>query len=242
MSFCQKQYSSYHFLPNKPDEFLTILPRTLLKTDFFIDNFDIRNEIPLICYLTNLLLNSKNDKHFSGQTVVLKYSTLRNFLRKKCHSEQKEYLDELIFKFFNKLKNDSDLAIFNIYRLDSERIEISFIDSYLKKLEKNTVSFNLYDLTKLRGQRAKKIFIKIISYDMRDIKERFFTLKSISTYLGLDCFKNRKTTIRSIKKAFKSLSLKNLVTSIGYIGLNKENLNQNYRFIYKLGLLRQQSI
>lgn len=239
MSFSQKQYSSYHFLPNNDDEFVAILPRKYLKNDFFTETFDIRNELPLLSFLTNKLLNKKNNKEENGDSIVIKYSSLRNFLRKKCHSEKKEYLDEVIFKFFNKLKNDSELKILHIFQVDSATVEISFTSKYLKLLENNTVSFNLYNLTKTRGIKAKKLFLKIISFDMRDIKERFFTLKSISKYLNLDCFNKRKITIRMIKRAFNSLSNKSLIKGMSYIGLNKDNYNENYRFVYKLGILRQ---
>tara|TARA_Y100001960_G_scaffold333822_1_gene441242 strand:- start:8660 stop:9388 length:729 start_codon:yes stop_codon:yes gene_type:complete len=242
MSSNQKQYSSYHFLPTNVDEFVTILPRKLLKNDYFIENFDVRNELPLFCFITTLLLNEKNNNFVKGDSITIKYSTLRNFLRKKCHSEKKEYLDEVVIKFFNKLKNNSEKIFFNIFKVDTTKVEISFSKKYLKLLEKNTVSFNLYNITKTRGVKAKKLFLKIISYDMRDKNQRFFTLKSISKYLDLDCFLHRKKTIRTIKRAFKSLSLKSLITSMEYIGINKNDIGNNYRFVYKLGILRQQTI
>lgn len=238
MNFYQKQYSSYHLLPNNEKELVTILPRKILKTDFLVETFDSRNEVPLIGYLTNLLLNKKNHKDISGESITLKRSNLRNFIRKKCHSDKKQVLDGIISEFLLKLKKLEN-KIFNVFFHSEDSLEVSFDVKYLKSLLKNTVSLNILELTKTRGIRAKKIFLKILAFDMRDVKERFFTLTFISKYLGLDCFNKRKITIRSIKRALTSLSKRLLIKDLSYIGINENESNQNYRFVYKLSSLRQ---
>lgn len=217
---------------------ITVFPRKALKDDVLINNFNPRNEIPLIGFLTNLLLNKKNDRMIKGDSVEIKLSTLRNFLRRKCHSENKNVLSDTVETFFSKIENLKN-KIFHIFKTSEKSVDITFSKEYLKSLEKNTVSFNLFDLTKTRGLKAKMIFLKIIAFDMRDVKERFFTLLSVSKYLGLDCFNNRKNTIKMIKKALISLSKRGLIENEGYIGINKKDLNKNYRFIYKLSSLRQ---
>lgn len=239
MSFFQKQYSSFHLLPNTKKEMVTVIPRELLKKDDFIELFDARNEIPLIGYLTNLLLNKKNDQYQRENGIEIKKSSLRNFLRRKCHSENKEILNQVLDTWLLKIKNMKN-KIFHVFSISEKVIDFSFDKKYLKSLEKNTVSFNLFDLTKTRGIKAKQIFLRILAFDMRDSSERFFTLVNISRYLNLDCFNKRKNTIKMIKNAFNSLSKRLLITDINYIGINKKEINKNYRFTYKLGTLRQE--
>lgn len=239
MNLSQKQYSSFNFLPNKDEEIVTVLPRKLLKMDVFVENFDPRNEVPLLGYLTNLILNKKNDKHQQGHSVILKISNLRNFLRRKCHSEKRDVLDEIINNFFLKINKATNVAILNIVQVTLGSVEFSFTKEYLSMLKNNTVSFNLLDLTKTRGLKAKFLFIKIISFDMRDKGQRYFTLLSLSKYMKLDCFNKRKTTIRMIKRAFESLSDKGLIRFVSYIGINENNPNENYRFNYNLSALKQ---
>ncbi len=239
MNRSQKQYSSFHFLPNTNEEIVTILPRKLLKTDVFVENFNPRHEVPLLGYLTNLILNKKNDKYQQGEGVLLKLSNLRNFLRRKCHSEKKETLDEILNDFFLKINTATNVAILNIVRVSVGCYEFSFTKEYLAMLKSNTVSFNLFHLTKTRGIKAKSLFIKIISFDMRDNGNRYFSLLNISRYMKMDCFNKRKTTIRSIKRAFKSLSDKGLISFDNYIGISNISPQENYRFVYNLGILKQ---
>lgn len=239
MNFSQKQYSSFHFLPNTDEEIVTILPRKLLKMDVFVETFDPRNEVPLLGYLTNLILNKKNDKYQQGQGVLLKLSNLRNFLRRKCHSEKREVLDEILTSFFTKINKATDVAILNIVQVSLGCYEFSFTKEYLSMLKSNTVSFNLFHLTKTRGIKAKSLFIKIISFDMRDQGSRYFTLLNLSQYMGMDCFNKRKITIRTLKRAFKSLADKGLIFFENYIGISNISPKENYRFIYKLGILQQ---
>ena len=221
MSFYQKQYSSFHVLPKNENEIVTILPRKILKTDEFVNTFNPKNEIPLIGYLTNLLLNKKNDKMQQGECIQIKPSHLRNFLRRKIHAENKDVLDSILTSFFSKL-NSVKTRFFHVFMCKDKLLNISLSSEYLKSLEKNTVSFNLLDLTKSRGLKSKLIFLRVIAFDMRDTKERFFTLISISKYLGLDCFNNRKNTIKMIKRALKGLSERQLITEDKYTGIDKK--------------------
>lgn len=242
MSFSQKQYSSFHFLPNTDEEIVTILPRKLLKMDVFVENFNPRHEVPLLGYLTNLILNKKNDKYQQGDSVLLKLSNLRNFLRRKCHSEKKEALDQILMDFFSKINKATKIAILNIVKVSLGSYEFSFTQEYMDMLKSNTVSFNLFNLTKTRGIRAKSLFIKIISFDMRDNGTRYFSLLNISRYMKMDCFNQRKTTIRSIKRAFKALSDRGLILFDEYVGLSNSSPQENYRFLYNLGSLRQRTV
>lgn len=239
MSIYQKQYSSYNILPNSKDEIITVVPRKFLKNDLLINKFNIKNELPLFLYLMNLILNIKNSKEHDQDFLILKKSTLRNFIRRKCHSELKVILDDILDSFLEKMKDSFEGdKLFNIECYSNNTVKFQILPKYLKMLEKNTVSFNLIQLTKLRGEKAKKIFLKLFAYDLRTHK-RYFNLSSISKYLNLNCFDNRKRVIRTLKRAFLSLKRSNIIQEMKYIGIDPQNYSNNYRFNFYLGNIKQ---
>lgn len=238
MRLSQKQYSSFNILPNNENEIISVISRKLIKKEEFF-NLNAKNEIPLFLYLTNLLLALKNNKMLNSSELIIKKSKLRNFLRKKCHSDSVENLNNAIDDFFFKLEmNVLKTETMIVNRISEERYEISFSTKYLKSLEKNTVSLNILDITKIRGERAKKIFIKIHSFDMRNNGERYFTLINLSDFLNLDWRMKRKSVIRTIKNAFNSLSLKGYIKNTFYTGEIAEK-NESYKFKYTLANIQQ---
>ena len=238
MRLDQKQYSSFNLLPNTKQEIISVISRKLIKkTEFFLLN--AKNEIPLFLYIMNLLLNQKNNKMDADKELLVKKSTLRNFLRKKCHSDSVPLLNSLIEEFIDKIeKNILKTDVLNITRASNEFYIMSLSNKYLKSLEKNTVSINILDITKIRGEKAKKIFIKIHSFDMRNTGSRYFTLINLSDFLSLDWRNKRKQVIRTIKAAFKSLSKKNYIENDYYTGEIEEK-NKSYKFNYTLANIQQ---
>ena len=235
----QKQYSSFNKLPNNENEIITIIPRNILKNDKIFD-FNSKYELPLFLYLTNVLLNQKNDKMDTDEMLLLKKSKMRNFLRKRCHSTSKEKLNEIINIFMEKLKsNILNMDLFDFEQVSAERYLMNVSKKYLKRLSSNTVSVNLLGLTKLRGEKAKKVFLKLHAFDMRDTGVRYFTLINLSDFLGLDWRNKRKNVIRRIKNVFSVLAKKGFVENILYTGELENNRTESYKFKYSLGSIKQ---
>lgn len=231
-----KQYSIWHNLPNTKTNFISILSRDLLKKDSPLKEFTINIDKPLLLFISHFLINNGNIKN--NQIISIKRSKLRNFIGKKIHSEKKNLLDEKINSFLKKLKKMNEQIIY--FYEDSNILNFQFSKNYIKKLVNgNTVSMNLYDLTSIRGEKAKSLFFQLYFYDMREQK-RYSFLSQLTNLLGLNLASYRKTSIQTIKRAFISLNKKGFIIFNGY-SESMSNI-KNYKFKYILDSIHQTKI
>lgn len=229
-----KQYSFWHTLPKTKEALVSLIPRTLIRDKSFLSLFSVKVNLPLMLFISHHLLNAKTS---SGDipVVEIKRSTLRNFIGKKIHSKRASELDNQIDDFLYILSTSVKKTIY--FEIKGEKILFSFFDVYYKKLAKgNTVSFNLYDFTSIRGEKAKLVFLNVLSFDLRK-REKYAKLSHMTNYLSLD-FSNRNSNIQKIKRSFKSLARKGMVKFINYIGFSNSK-EESYRFNYELNGLYQ---
>lgn len=228
-----KQYSFWHKLPKTRDSLVSIIPRSAIKDKKFLSLFTVKCNLPLMLFISHFLLNAKNS---SGDIPVIeiKRSTLRNFIGKKIHSKKASELDKQVDDFLYLLSVSEIKSIY--FETKKDRVVFSFYDSYYKMLLKgNTVSFNLYEFTSIRGEKAKLLFLNILSFDLRK-KEKYLKMSHIINFMSLD-FHKRELNIKKIKRGFKSLARKGLVKFLEYTG--QTGTNRSYRFNYNLGTLLQ---
>ena len=228
-----KQYSFWHKLPCSKETITTLIPRNILKKKSFLEEYNVKINLSILMFIINRLVNS-NKKENLNPIIEIKRSTLRNFIGKKIHSQSKVALDKQVDLFLEKL---STAKINTLYfeKKTKELVLFSFKESFFQELKKgNTVSFNLLDFTSIRGEKAKKLFLNVLSYDMR-LAKRYMKLSNVVNLLSLS-FKNRKMNIQFIKRALLSLTKKGFIEFLNYEV--KSNVS-SYSFNYKLSSLLQ---
>ena len=225
-----KQYSIWNILPVTKDSYISVIHRDLLKNPDFL-SIGVKVNFSLFSYLSTLIINRKNKNGINE--VIIKKSKLRNFIGKKIHSEKPHILNTYISDFIQKIR---PLNIIHITE-NSDFLTVSFTTAYNKKIQKgNTVSFNLFDLTSIRGTLAKLTFLNLLSNDLRK-EDRYFNLNFLAKKLNLNVKEKRISVIFKIKRALKSLSLKNFIVFEYY---NYKDLKDGlYQFKFKLKELLQ---
>lgn len=228
-----KQYSFWHKLPCNKETITTLIPRNILKKKSFLDEYNVKINFSILMFLVNKLVNS-NKKENLNPIIEIKRSTLRNFIGKKIHSQSKNLLDKQVDLFLEKLSTAKTNTLY-FEKKTKELVLFSFKDSFFQELKKgNTVSFNLLDFTSIRGEKAKKLFLNVLSFDMR-LENRYMKFSNIVNLLSLE-FKNRKLNIQFIKRALMSLSRKGFIEFLNYEVKSKISL---YSFNYRLSSLLQ---
>lgn len=226
----EKQYSIWNVLPQNKEEFMTIIHRDLLRDKSFL-NIGGKTNISIFMYISGLLFNSINKN--KENVLTIKISKLRNFIGKKIHSEKKSILDFYISDFIDSISK------LNLIVVEKElfHLKLSFSDAYYKKMKSgNTVSFNLWNLTSLRGVIAKMTFLNVLANDLRK-ENRYFNLNFIANRLNLNIKEKRIVSIFKIKRALNSLTNKGLIIFEGY---NYKDFEKGlYRFNFKLNKILQ---
>lgn len=231
-----KQFSFWHVLPHSKEELQTLIPRKFIQNKKALEEYSVKLELPLLLFVIHKLSNQVTN-NTSSPIIEVKRSTLRNFIGKKIHSKNASALDLMVESFLLKLKTNKIKTLF-FEKQYSEKILFSFDDSFMKQMVSgNTVSFNLFELTSIRGEKAKMLFLNVLCFDLRKT-ERYATFSNLVNYIGLS-FKNRKNTLKKIKRAFFSLERKGLIEYIDYTG--SVDSKMRYRFNYKLKDLIQLS-
>lgn len=227
-----KQYSFWHYLPCSKEKIISLIPRELIKKRSFLKDYNVKIDLSLLLFVINKLTNE--DKSESKNPFVeIKRSTLRNFIGKKIHSKKAKELDIQVEKFLEVIKTAENKTLY--FESRKKSVIFSFNELFYKMLlSGNTVSFNLLDLTSLRGEKAKKTFLNVLCFDLR-VSDKYMKLSNLINYLSLD-FKKRKSSIIKIKRALKSLERKNI---IDYLGYEYNMSNNKYIFNYKLKDLLQ---
>lgn len=228
-----KQYSFWHKLPKDKNTLISIIPRSLIKDKNFLNTFSVKTNLPLFLFVSHYILNQKTSSS-DIPMIEIKRSALRNFIGKKIHSQKASVLDKQLDEFLYALSKSEKKSIY--FEVKNNKILFSFYDIYYKKLSKgNTVSLNIYDLTSLRGEKAKLMFLNVLSFDLRQ-KSKYVKMSHMVNFLSLS-FNKRASNIQKIKRCFKSLMRKGLVKFMNYVGLS--NTKESYRFNYELLSLHQ---
>lgn len=228
-----KQFSFWHILPKSKTELQTLIPRKLLQNKNFLNEYSVKINFSILMLIIHELSNISVS--YDTPAVELKRSYLRNFIGKKIHSKKANELDLLIDSFLDKLLTNKFKTLY--FKEVGNKIIFSFYSSFYKMYQKgNTVSFNLYELTSLRGENAKLLFLNVLSFDMRK-ENRFSKFSNLINYMDLS-FNSRKPSLLKIKRAFKSLSKKGLIIFNQYVGISNSS-KLNYTFDYKLNSLLQ---
>lgn len=229
-----KQFSFWHVLPKSKTELQTLIPRKSLQDKIFNTDYSVKIELPLLLFVIHKLINTTKSQTTSP-IIEIKRSTLRNFIGKKIHSKRADALDLSVDSFLESLKCAKYKTLFFEKKLN--KIVFSFESSFFNLLKSgNTVSFNLFDLTSIRGEKAKTLFLSVLCFDLRK-SERYSKYSNLVNFLSLS-FNKRKESIRKIKRAFLSLERKGFVLFKGYTGLSG---NQSYLFEYNLKSLLQRA-
>lgn len=228
-----KQFSFWHVLPKSKTELQTLMPRKLLQDKKFISDYSVKTDFALLCFLLHMLSNAvKSNK--DAPVIEIKRSTLRNFIGKKIHSKRSELLDMAVESFLDTLSCSTVRTL--SFDKKGKKIVFSLENSFFKSiLSGNTVSFNLYEFTSIRGEKAKKLFLSILCFDLR-LSERYSKFSNLVNYLDIS-FTNRENSISKIKRAFNSLDKKGFIKFGGYDGKVKKG--QRYIFNYSLMSLKQ---
>lgn len=227
-----KQYSFWHYLPCSKEKIISLIPRELIKKRSFFKDYNVKIDLSLLLFVINKLTNSEKSES-KNPFIEIKRSTLRNFIGKKIHSKKAKELDVQVENFLEVIKTAENKTLY--FELKERSVIFSFNELFYKMLlSGNTVSFNLLDLTSLRGEKAKKTFLNVLCFDLR-VSDKYMKLSNLINYLSLD-FKKRKSNIIKIKRALKSLEKKNIISYLGY----EYNVSNNkYVFNYKLKDLLQ---